>query len=201
MNPFCYTLTIQNFRKECKMNHRLTKYLTLVTTLVFGISMFFLMQERSVQGQHAGGGIIDTTKQPGAPSFHQSFAPYEGTIPLPWMDEKPNAITIKVTETITYEIPVDEKKFNEKKITFEDLELKEVANNLEINFHQVDCFYFKVIKQTQVRTVENLTCKREREGSQYWLSDGKKYIEWGKWSNWISEKQEEKNLEMAEKKP
>jgi hypothetical protein len=33
------------------------------------------------------------------------------------------------------------------------------------------------------------------------LSDGKKYIEWGKWSNWISEKQEEKNLEMAEKKP
>ena len=183
---------------------KLRKLFTISSILAASLFIFsstIFINEKPVQAQHAGGGIIDTTKQPGAPSFHQSFAPYEGTIPLPWMDEKPNAITIKVTETITYEIPVDEKKFNEKKITFEDLELKEVANNLEINFHQVDCFYFKVIKQTQVRTVENLTCKREREGSQYWLSDGKKYIEWGKWSNWISEKQEEKNLEMAEKKP
>lgn len=173
--------------------------------LVFGISVFFstfLMQEKSVQAQHAGGGIIDTTKQPGAdaPSFHSSFAPYEGTIPIPWVDEKPNPLTIKVTEVITYEIPVDEKKFNEKKLTFEDLEMKEVSNNSEINFHQVDCYFFKVIKQTQVRTVENLSCKRERDGTQYWLSDGKKYVEWGRWSNWVPEK-EEKNIEMAEKKP
>ena len=76
--------------------------------------------------------------------------------------------------------------------------MKEVSNNSEINFHQVDCYFFKVIKQTQVRTVENLSCKRERDGTQYWLSDGKKYVEWGKWSNWSPEK-EEKNIEMAEK--
>ncbi|MFO0795813.1 MAG: hypothetical protein U0586_17320 [Candidatus Brocadiaceae bacterium] len=31
------------------------------------------------------------------------------------------------------------KKFNEKKLTVEDLELNEVKNNSEINFHQVDC--------------------------------------------------------------
>jgi len=187
------------------MNRRPIKYFTLVTTLAFSMSVFFstfFIQEKSVQAQHAGGGIIDTTKQPGtdAPSFHSSFAPYEGTIPIPWVDEKPNPITIKVTEVITYEIPVDEKKFNEKKLTFEDLEMKEVSNNSEINFHQVDCYFFKVVKQTQVRTVENLSCKRERDGTQYWLSDGKKYVEWGKWSNWVPEK-EEKNIEMAEKKP
>ena len=187
------------------MDRHPIKYYISGTALVFGIFVFFsafLMQEKSVQGQHAGGGIIDTTKQPSAeaPSFHSSFAPYEGTVPLPWIDEKPNPITIKVTEVVTYEIPVDEKKFNEKKLTFEDLEMKEVSNNSEINFHQVDCYFFKVVKQTQVRTAENLSCKRERDGTQYWLSDGKKYIEWGKWSSWIPEK-EEKNIEMAEKKP
>ncbi|HHT9114576.1 MAG: hypothetical protein HZA47_12030 [Planctomycetes bacterium] len=187
------------------MKRHSIKYHISGAALVFGISVFFstfLMQEKSVQAQHAGGGIIDTSKQPGtdAPSFHSSFAPYEGTIPIPWVDEKPNPITIKVTEVITYEIPVDEKKFNEKKLTFEDLEMKEVSNNSEINFHQVDCYFFKVIKQTQVRTVENLSCKRERDGTQYWLSDGKKYVEWGRWSNWSPEKGE-KNIEMAEKKP
>ena len=205
MNLSCILQIIPNLRKEFKMNRHPIKYFTLVTTLAFSMSVFFstfFIQEKSVQAQHAGGGIIDTTKQPGtdAPSFHSSFAPYEGTIPIPWVDEKPNPITIKVTEVITYEIPVDEKKFNEKKLTFEDLEMKEVSNNSEINFHQVDCYFFKVVKQTQVRTVENLSCKRERDGTQYWLSDGKKYVEWGRWSNWSPEK-EEKNIEMAEKKP
>src|SRR4030067_2268923 len=118
------------------MDRRPIKYYISGTALVFGISVFFsafLMQEKSVQPQHAGGGIIDTTKHPGSesPSFHSSFAPYEGTIPIPWVDEKPNPITIKVTEVITYEIPVDEKKFNEKKLTFEDLEMKEGSNNSE----------------------------------------------------------------------
>jgi len=141
------------------MNRHPIKYFTLGTILAVNISVFFctfFMQEKSVQGQHAGGGIIDTTKQPGkeAPSYHQSFVPYEGTIQVPWIDEK----------------------------------------------HQVDCYFFKVIKQTQVRTVENLSCKRERDGTQYWLSDGKKYVEWGKWSIWNLEK-EDKNIEMAEKKP
>lgn len=187
------------------MNHHDRKYLTFGTTLVFGASMFvctFFMLGKPAHAQHAGGGIIDTTKQPGSdsPSFHSSFAPYGGIVPLPWIDEKPNPITVKVTETTTYEIPVDEKKFNEKKLTVEDLELKEVANNSEINFHQVDCYFFKVVKQTQVRTIENLTCKREREGTQYWLSDGKKYVEWGSWSIWSLEK-EEKNIATAEKKP
>jgi len=185
------------------MNKYPVKHFTLNVTLVFCMSVFFgtfFMQGKSVHGQHAGGGIIDTTKQPSAPSFHSSFAPYGGTVPLPWIDELPTPVTIKVTEVITYEIPVDEKKLNEKKLTFDDLELKEVANSSEINFHQVDCHFYKVIKQTQVRTAENLSCKRERDGTQYWLSDGKRYVEWGKWSNWVPEK-EEKNMEMAEKKP
>lgn len=182
--------------------HRI-KYVALGITLVLSFSAFisiFFIKDKQIQAQH-----IDIfgklgNKQPD--SYHQSFAPYGGTIPIPWIDEKPNPVTVKVTEIITYEIPVDEKKFNEKKLTIEDLELKEVKDSSEINFHQVDCHFFKVIKQTQVRTVENLTYKRERDGTQYWLSDGKKYIEWGDWSNWNPEKGEQKqNIEMAEKKP
>ncbi|MBV6466281.1 MAG: hypothetical protein DCC43_11130 [Candidatus Brocadia sp.] len=182
------------------MKNYLAKYLIFgsIVTL-FSLSLFM---GKLAQGQHAGGGIIDTTKQPGTstPSFHQSFAPYGGTIPIPWIDEKPTPLSIKVTETITYEVPVDEKRFNEKKLTIEDLELKEVKDNTEINFHQVDCLFFKTIKQTQTRTVENLTCARERDGTQYWLSDGKKYVEWGAWSSWKVEK-EAKGIEMAEKNP
>jgi len=50
------------------MNRHPIKYFTLGTILAVNISVFFctfFMQEKSVQGQHAGGGIIDTTKQPG----------------------------------------------------------------------------------------------------------------------------------------
>ena len=183
------------------MTLRRKKYLFSFASLTLGLSMFlsaFFIKENVVLAQHAGGGIIDTSRQPG--SYHQSFALYGGTVPLPWLDEKPTPTSIKVTEIITYEVPVDEKKFNEKKLTIEDLELKEVANSSEINFHQVDCHFFKVIKQTQVRAVENLTCKRERDGTQYWLSDGKKYVEWGKWSSWTPEK-EDKNVEMAKSQP
>lgn len=175
-------------------------YLTLCLSVFLSIP--FIMGNVA-QAQHAGGGIIDTSRQPG--SYHQSFALYGGTVPLPWLDEKPTPTSIKVTEIITYEVPVDEKKFNAKKLTIEDLELKEVTNSSEINFHQVDCHFFKVIKQTQVRTVENLTCKRERDGTQYWLSDGKKYVEWGKWSNWTPEKEdaskEDASVEMAKNQP
>ncbi|OQZ03824.1 hypothetical protein B188_26720 [Candidatus Brocadiaceae bacterium B188] len=187
------------------MNIRHKKCTTLCFSLMFSIPIFlsaFFMKENLVQAQHAGGGIIDTSKQPGKElrSYHQSFAPYEGTVQIPWIDEKPSPVSIKITETITYEIPVDEKKFNEKKLTVEDLELNEVKNNSEINFHQVDCLFFKIIKQTQTRAIENLVCTRERDGTQYWLSDGKKYVEWGSWSNWKIEK-ETIGIETAEKKP
>lgn len=183
------------------MNIRLKKYTIPGISLALGMSIFFstfLVKVSHVQAQHAGGGIIDTHQQPG--SYHQSFAPYEGTVQIPWIDEKPTPITIKVTEIITYEIPVDEKKYTEKKLTIEDLELKEVKDSSEINFHQVDCHFFKIIKQTQIRSVEDLSYKRERDGTQYWLSDGKKYVEWGKWSNWTQEKNEQ-TVEMAKKNP
>lgn len=178
-----------------------TKYFTLGAIFFIGISLVFgvlSLREKPAQAQHID--IFGKLGKESPNSYHQSFAPYEGTVPIPWIDEKPTPITIKVTETITYEVPVEEKKFNEKKLTIEDLELKEVKDNREINFHQVDCLFFKTIKQTQTKTAENLICTRERDGTQYWLSDGKKYVEWGTWSNWKVVK-EAQMVEMAEKNP
>ncbi|MGQ3685875.1 MAG: hypothetical protein ACUBOA_12850 [Candidatus Loosdrechtia sp.] len=184
------------------MSIRYTKWFAFGTLLVSSSMFTFfstsLITEKSTQAQHTDiFGRLDGKKD----SFHQSFAPYEGIIPIPWIDEKPTPTTIKVTEVITYEIPVDEKKLVEKKLTSDDLELKEVTNASEINFHQVDCYFFEVVKQTQIRTVENLSFIRDREGTQYWLSDGKKYVEWGRWSDWDVEKGSQQTVEMAEKKP
>lgn len=195
---------MHNFRKGY------TRIIAVFLFSIFTLCSVFSVQEKTVHAQHIDIfgklGKEPDDKKPN--SYHQSFAPYEGTIPIPWIDDKPTPITIKITEITTYEIPIDEKKFSEKKLTSEDLELKEVLNKSDINFHQVDCYFFNVVKQTQIRKVENLSFKRERDGSQYWLSDGKKYVEWGKWSNWNPEKEEQskqeeenKNLEMAEKKP
>lgn len=180
---------------------RYAKWFTLGTICLSSMFTFFsvsLINKKSLHAQHTDiFGRLDGKKD----SFHQSFAPYEGIIPIPWMDDIPTPTTIKITEVTTYEVPVDEKKLIEKKLTSDDLELKEVTNASEINFHQVDCYFFEVIKQTQIRTVENLSFKRERDGSQYWLSDGKKYVEWGRWSDWILEKEVQQTREMAEKKP
>jgi len=186
------------------MNIKRGIFLTLNTAFVSSLlvsGFIFFAKEKQLHAQHSGGGIIDPSRQPGkkSESYHQSFAPYGGTVPIPWIDEKPETTTIKVTDVIVYEIPVDKKKLDEGKITTHDLELEEVEDSAEINFHQVDCYFFKVIKQKQIRKTENLVCTRERDGTQYWLSDGKKYIEWGRWSNW--KQKDPEDIELVGNKP
>ena len=115
-------------------------------------------------------------------SFHESFAPYE--YPTEFPSPKPKAATVKVKEITTYEVAVDEKKLKANTLTMEDLELTEVVDKNEINFHQVDCYFYAKMKQTQTRKTDFLSSTRWREGQQYWLSDGGKYVEWEPWSKW-----------------
>ncbi len=119
-------------------------------------------------------------------SYHQSFAPYE--YPTEFSSPKPKAATVKVTEIMTYEVAVDEKKLNTNALTMEDLELTEVVDKDKINFHQVDCYFYAKVKQTQERKTDFLSSTRWREGQQYWLSDGGKYVEWEPWSIWYDNK-------------
>ncbi len=119
-------------------------------------------------------------------SYHQSFAPYENPIHIP--SPKPKGVTIRVEEKTTYEIVVDEKKVQTNTITMDDLELIEVEEKGKINFHQVDCYFYAKVKQTQTKTTDYISSMRWREGQQYWLSDGGKYVEWDSWSEWYDNK-------------
>ena len=114
-------------------------------------------------------------------SYHQSFAPYENPIHIP--SPKPKGVTIRVEEKTTYEVVVDEKKLQSKSITMADLELIEVKDKDMVNFHQVDCYFYAKVKQTQTKTTDYISSMRWREGQQYWLSDGGKYVEWSEWSD------------------
>ena len=134
------------------------------------------------------GGLIkvqaaDYIKKP-SETHHQSFEPYPNKIVIP--DPKPRGVTVRVKEVMTYEVVVDEQKVASNSVTVEDLELTVVKDKKSINFHQVDCYFYAKVKQTQERTTDFLSSSRWREGEQYWLSDGGKYVEWEPWSEWYS---------------
>ncbi|MGR3219648.1 MAG: hypothetical protein ACUZ8H_07505 [Candidatus Anammoxibacter sp.] len=122
----------------------------------------------------------------GKDSYHQSFAPYA----MPDILQESNVfkpekvVTIKVKEITTYEVPVDEGKIRSKTLDIHDLEISEVLDPSKINFHQVDCFYFGEVSKVQTRSAEGIRCTRIRKGNQYWLSDGRKCVEWQPWSKW-----------------
>jgi hypothetical protein len=115
-------------------------------------------------------------------SWHMPFAPSENPIDIP--DQKPKGVTVRVKEITTYEVVVDEEKLKSNTLTMEDLELTEVHDKKKINFHQVDCYFYAKVKQTQTRSTDYVESMRWREGQQYWLSDGGKYVEWEPWSEW-----------------
>jgi hypothetical protein len=125
----------------------------------------------------------DYIKKP-SETHHQSFEPYENPIVIP--DPKPRGVTVRVKEVTTYEVVVDEKKIASNSVTMDDLELIEVKDKKDINFHQVDCYFYAKVKQTQTKSTDYVTSMRFREGEQFWLSDGGKYVEWEPWSDWYA---------------
>ncbi len=126
---------------------------------------------------------VDFIKKP-SETHHQSFEPYENPIVIP--DPKPKGITVRVKEITTYEVVVDEEKVATNNVTMDDLELIELKDKKDINFHQVDCYFYAKVKQTQSKSTEYISSTRWREGEQFWLSDGGKYVEWEPWSEWYS---------------
>lgn len=126
---------------------------------------------------------VDYIKKP-SETHHQSFEPYENPIVIP--DPKPKGVTVRVKEITTYEVVVDQEKVATNRVTMEDLDLIELKDKRDINFHQVECYFYAKVKQTQSKSTEYITSTRWREGEQFWLSDGGKYVEWEPWSEWYS---------------
>lgn len=120
-------------------------------------------------------------------SYHQSFAPYAVPDVLqetPQSFKPERVVTVKVKEITTYEVPVDEQKLQSNTLDINDLEISEVLDQSKINFHQVDCFYFGEVSKVQTKSSEGVRCTRIRKGNQYWLSDGRKCVEWQPWDKW-----------------
>jgi hypothetical protein len=119
----------------------------------------------------------------GAKIFMSGQAP-----PIPVPDEKysPKLATLKVEERLTYEVAVPEEKLQKGELVPADLELIEVQDKESINFHQVDCFHYRPVTQRQTRTTEALVCTRTRQGTEYWLTNKTRFVEWDPWSEWTA---------------
>ena len=160
------------------MISNIRRFVSPITTFVFVVISFIINGDIRAESR-------DFIRKP-PDSWHQSFAPYENTIEIP--SQKPKAVTVRVQEVITYEVAVDEQKIKSNTLSMKDLELTEVKDKNKINFHQVDCYFYAKVKQTQTRTTDYGSSMRWREGQQYWLSDGGKYVEWDPWSEWYDNK-------------
>ncbi|MFQ5863040.1 MAG: hypothetical protein ACE5IC_07940 [Candidatus Brocadiales bacterium] len=108
------------------------------------------------------------------------------TIPAPDEVYNPEMTTLKVEERFTYEVAVPEEKLSKGEISPEDLELIEVVDKSKITFHQVECFYYRPVIQRQTRTTDIMVCNRTRKGTEYWLTDKSRFVEWEEWSDWVS---------------
>lgn len=142
---------------------------------VIGISTFTLRMG-SVAGE-------DEKKFKG---FHTTSAPVApATAPVPDKTYSPKMTTVKVEETMSYEIALPEEKLKKRQVEPVDLELV-TADKDKINFHQVECFYYRTVTQKQTRTSSAITCWRTREGLEYWLTDKTRFVEWEPWTEWVS---------------
>jgi hypothetical protein len=119
----------------------------------------------------------------GAKIFMSGQAP---PIPVPDAVYSPKLATLKVEERITYEVAVPEEKLQNGEVAPEDLELIAVENKESINFHQVECFHYRPVTQRQTRTTEALVCTRTRQGTEYWLTNKTRFVEWESWSDWTA---------------
>lgn len=118
--------------------------------------------------------------------FHAGEAPMKpASTPVPDEIYSPKMATLKIEETLSYEIAVPEEKLKKRQLEPIDLELI-TADKDKINFHQVECFYYRTVTQKQTKTSSAITCWRQREGIEYWLTDKTRFVDWGPWSEWTS---------------
>lgn len=108
------------------------------------------------------------------------------TVPAPDAVYKPEMTTLNVEEKFTYEVAVTKEKLEKGEIQPDDLELIPVKDKDKIVFHQVECHYYRPVVQRQTRTTDFMVCNRTRNGTEYWLTDKTRFVEWEPWSDWVS---------------
>lgn len=107
-------------------------------------------------------------------------------ITVPDAQYSPKLAVMKVEERVTYEVAIPEEKLQKGEVEPNDLELVEVQDKESINFHQVDCFHYRPVTQRQTRTTDALVCTRTRQGTEYWLTNKTRFVEWEPWLEWTA---------------
>ncbi|MGR3295490.1 MAG: hypothetical protein ACUZ8A_04625 [Candidatus Bathyanammoxibius sp.] len=150
--------------KFLKSGYPLAVYVISVLSLV-------LIYETTVQGTYSRTIFMDG----GAP-----------TIPVPDETYNPDMTTLKVEEKFMYEIAVPKEQLEKGEITPDDLELIPVEDKDKIIFHQIECHYYRSVTERHTRTTDTMICNRTRQGTEYWLTDKTRFVEWEDWSDWVT---------------
>ncbi len=108
------------------------------------------------------------------------------TIPAPDEVYNPDMTTFKVEEKFTYEVAIPKEKLDNGEVTPDDLELIPVEDKDKIIFHQVECHYYRPVIERHTRTTDLMVCNRTRKGTEYWLTDKTRFVEWEDWSDWVT---------------
>ena len=107
--------------------------------------------------------------------------------------DAPEVEWIEVEDNLSYKVAVEKSKYDSKDLIMDDIELWEVVDKSPFEWHQVDYYLEGDIVETHTRTFGKQKCERKRDGTLFWLKDGKKCVYWITWSGWDCRPESEKN--------
>ncbi len=98
----------------------------------------------------------------------------------------PELVEVSVTDTFTYKVVVEKDLLDKGNIFARELDIDALTDEEKPPYHwgQVDYYDRRNIIQKQERTTDFLKCFRTRTGVLYLLPNGKKVVDWGRWSMW-----------------
>lgn len=98
----------------------------------------------------------------------------------------PELAEVEVTDTYTYKVVVEKSRLDEGNVFARELDIRELKDDEKSPYHwgQVNYYDRREIAQRLTRTTGSITCSRVRTGVLYFLPDGQKTVEWGRWSMW-----------------
>ncbi len=106
----------------------------------------------------------------------------------------PEVELIEVENHITYKVSVEKGKYDAKDLTMADIELWEIVDKTPFEWHQIDFYQESDIEEIHTRTFGKQGCIRKRNGSVFWLKDGRKCVYWTPWSTWDCRPEGERDI-------
>lgn len=98
----------------------------------------------------------------------------------------PEMVEVEVTDTFTYKVVVEKELLDAGNVFARELDIRALTDDEKAPYHwgQVEYYDRRNILQMQERTTSFLKCFRTRTGVLYFLPNGKKVVDWGRWSMW-----------------